>query len=121
MSEDVRPFRIEIPEDDLRYLRDRLATARWPGELPAVGWTRGIPLDYLRELAEYWRTGYDWRRQEARLNGYPQFITEIDGQRVHFMHVRSDRPDAKPLLVTHGFPSTVAEFLYLIEPLVNPT
>jgi len=120
MSEQLRPFRIEIPEADLEYLRRRLATARWPGELPDVGWTRGVPLDYLRGLADHWRTGYDWRAQEARLNDYPQWTTEIDGQTVHFLHVRSDRPDAKPLLITHGFPSSVAEFRYLIEPLVHP-
>jgi pimeloyl-ACP methyl ester carboxylesterase len=120
MSDDVQPFRIDIPEADLSDLRQRLGAARWAGELPGVGWTRGIPRDYLRELAEHWRSGYDWRAQEARLNRYPQFITEIDGQRIHFLHVRSDRPDAKPLLITHGFPSSVAEFLHLIEPLVSP-
>src|SRR6266542_647499 len=120
MSDAIQPFRIEIPQADLDYLRDRLANARWPGELPGVGWTRGVPLGYLAELAEYWRTQYDWRAQEAQLNQYPQFITEIDGQRIHFLHVRSDQADAKPLLITHGFPSSVAEFLYLIEPLVNP-
>jgi pimeloyl-ACP methyl ester carboxylesterase len=120
MSDQIRPFRIEIPQADLDYLHDRLAGARWPGELPGVGWTRGVPLGYLRELAEYWRTRYDWRAQEAKLNRYPQFTTEIDGQRIHFLHVESDRPDAKPLLITHGFPSSVAEFLHLIEPLVNP-
>jgi pimeloyl-ACP methyl ester carboxylesterase len=120
MTDDLRPFRIEIPDADLEYLHGRLATARWPGELPDVGWTRGVPLGHLRELADYWRTGYDWRAQEARLNHYPQWTTEIDGQTVHFLHVRSDRPDAKPLLITHGFPSSVAEFLYLIEPLVHP-
>jgi pimeloyl-ACP methyl ester carboxylesterase len=121
MSEQIHPFRIEIPSADLDYLHDRLATARWPGQLPGVGWTRGVPLDYLTELADHWRTGYDWRGQEARLNQYPQFTTEIDGQRIHFLHVRSDRPDATPLLITHGFPSSVAEFLHLIEPLVDPT
>ena len=120
MSDEIRPFRIEIPQADLDYLHDRLANARWPGELPGVGWARGVPLGYLKELAEYWRTGYDWRAQEAQLNRYPQFTTEIDGQRIHFLHVRSDQPDAKPLLITHGFPSSVAEFLQLIEPLVNP-
>ena len=120
MSDEIRPFRIEIPEADLDYLHDRLSTARWPGELPGVGWTRGIPLGHLKELAEYWRTQHDWRAQEARLNRYPQFTTDIDGQRIHFLHVRSDRPDARPLLITHGYPSSVAEFLYLIEPLVNP-
>ena len=116
----MNPFRVQIPEADLDYLHRRLADARWPGELPGVGWSRGVPLDYLTDLAEYWRTGYDWRAQEAALNRYPQFTTEIDGQRIHFLHVRSDRPEAKPLLITHGFPSSVAEFLHLIEPLVNP-
>jgi pimeloyl-ACP methyl ester carboxylesterase len=120
MSTSIQSFRIEIPEADLDYLHGRLASARWPAESPGPGWTRGIPLDELQELAEYWRAGYDWRAGEARLNGYPQFTTEIDGQRVHFLHVRSARPDAKPLLITHGFPSSVAEFLSLIEPLVNP-
>jgi pimeloyl-ACP methyl ester carboxylesterase len=121
MSEQVKPFRIEIGAADLDYLHDRLATARWPGELPGVGWSRGVPLDHLKELAEHWRTRFDWRAQEAHLNRYPQFTTEIDGQRIHFVHVRSDRADAQPLLITHGFPSSVAEFLHLFEPLTNPT
>ena len=116
----TNPFRIDIPQADLDHLHRRLADARWPGELPGVGWSRGVPLDHLVELAGYWRTGYDWRAEEAKLNRYPQFTTEIDGQRIHFLHVRSDRPDAKALLITHGFPSSVAEFLHLIEPLVNP-
>ena len=120
MNDEIHRFRIEVPQSDLDDLHDRLAEARWPGEVPGVGWTRGVPLDYLSELAEYWRTRYDWRAREAELNEYPQFTTEIDGQRIHFMHVRSDRPDAKPLLITHGFPSSVAEFLRLIEPLVDP-
>jgi epoxide hydrolase len=120
MSDRIQPFRIEIPQADIEYLHSRLANARWPGELPGVGWGRGIPLGYLKELAEYWRTQYDWRVQEALLNQYPQFTTEIDGQRLHFLHVRSDHPGARPLLITHGFPSSVAEFLQLIQPLVNP-
>ncbi|MDF5757345.1 epoxide hydrolase family protein [Spongiactinospora sp. TRM90649] len=120
ISDRIRPFHIEIPQADIDYLHDRLAGARWPGESPGVEWARGVPPAYLQELAEYWRTRYDWRAQEARLNRYPQFTTEIDGQRVHFLHVRSDQPDAKPLLITHGFPSSVAEFLHLIEPLVDP-
>lgn len=120
MNDEIHRFRIEIRQADLDDLHDRLANARWPGELPGVGWTRGVPLGVLRELAEYWRTRHDWRAREAELNGYPQFTTQIDGQRIHFMHVRSDRPDAKPLLITHGFPSSVAEFLYLVEPLVDP-
>ena len=121
MSDDgIRPFRIEIPQAEVDYLHDRLRKARWPGELPGVEWTRGIPLGYLKELAGYWRTQYDWRAAEAQLNSCPQFITEIDGQTIHFLHVRSERPGAKPLLITHGFPSSVAEFLSLIEPLASP-
>ena len=120
MSDAIQPFRIEIPQADVEDLHERLANARWPGELPGAEWTRGIPPGYLRELAAYWRTQYDWRAAEAQLNQYPQFATEIDGQRIHFLHVRSGQPGAKPLLITHGFPSSVAEFLQLIEPLVNP-
>ena len=116
----IHPFRIEIPQDELDYLHGRLAGARWPGEVPGTGWSRGIPRADLAELADYWRTGYDWRAAEAQLNSYPQFTTEIDGQRIHFLHVRSDRPGVKPLLVTHGYPSSVAEFLHLIEPLTSP-
>ncbi|MBF6469987.1 epoxide hydrolase [Nocardia beijingensis] len=120
MSLDIRPFRIDIPTAELDYLRDRLTNARWATAVPGAGWERGIPLDDLRELAEYWCTRFDWRAREAELNEFPQFVTEIDGQRIHFMHVRSARPDATPLLLTHGFPSSVAEFLRLIEPLTNP-
>jgi epoxide hydrolase len=120
MTTEISPFRIAIPQADVDYLHDRLTHARWPGELPGVGWSRGMPLADLRELAGYWRDGFDWRAQEARLNAFPQFTTEIDGQRIHFLHVRSSRPDATPLLITHGFPSSVAEFVQLIDPLVNP-
>jgi pimeloyl-ACP methyl ester carboxylesterase len=121
MSGDIRPFRIEIPQSDLDSLNGRLASARWPGELPGVGWSRGVPLGYLKDLAGHWRTRYDWRAAEAQLNSYPQFTVEIDGQRIHFLHVESGQPGAKPLLITHGYPSTVAEFLHLIGPLVNPS
>src|SRR6201999_3839912 len=114
------PFRIEIPQADLDDLRRRLADTRWPTELPDTGWDRGVPLGYLAELAEYWRTEFDWRAAEARLNAYPQFTTEIDGATVHFLHVRSPEPDATPLLVTHGWPGAVAEFLDVIGPLGNP-
>jgi epoxide hydrolase len=120
MSGDIKPFRIEIDQTDVDYLHDRLAHARWPGELTGVGWSRGAPLGWLKELAGYWRNKYEWRTSEARLNQYPQFTTEIDGQRIHFLHVRSGRSGAKPLLITHGFPSSVAEFLPLIEPLTSP-
>jgi len=120
MTNEIKPFRIEIDQTDVDYLHDRLAHARWPGELAGVGWNRGAPLGWLKELAGYWRNEYEWRTSEARLNQYPQFTTEIDGQRIHFLHVRSGRPGAKPLLITHGFPSSVAEFLGLIEPLTSP-
>jgi pimeloyl-ACP methyl ester carboxylesterase len=116
----IHPFHIEIPDAQLGDLRDRLAHTRWPVELPGVGWSRGVPLGYLRELAEYWRTGYDWRAQEAQLNQVPQFTTEIDGQNVHFLHVRSPEPDALPLIVTHGWPGSIVEFLDVIGPLTDP-
>jgi len=120
MNEAIHPFQVEIPQADLDYLHNRLSGARWPGEIPGTGWSRGIPRDQLAELADYWRTRYDWRAAEAQLNSYPQFTTEIDGQRIHFLHVRSGQPDAMPLLVTHGYPSSVAEFLPLIERLTSP-
>jgi len=116
----IREFRIEVPEADLDDLRVRLARTRWPAQLPGAGWDRGVPVDYLAGLAEYWRTGYDWRRHEERLNQFPQFVTEIDGQTIQFLHVRSPEPDALPLIVTHGYPSSVAEFLQVIGPLTDP-
>ncbi|OLT19114.1 epoxide hydrolase [Actinomadura sp. CNU-125] len=116
----MRPFRIEIPQADIDDLRRRIAETRWADELPGVGWDRGVPLHYLRGLADYWRTGFDWRAAEARLNEIPQFTTEIDGETIHFMHVRSPEPDALPLLMTHGWPGSVAEFLKVIGPLSDP-
>jgi hypothetical protein len=91
-DEAVEPFRIRIPQDDVDDLRDRLARTRWPDQLPGAGWDYGIALEYVQDLAEYWRTGYDWRVQEQRLNAFPQFTTTVDGQRVHFLHVRSAEP-----------------------------
>ena len=119
---EIRPFRIEIPQAELDVLRLRLADARFPEPVPGdvADWSRGVPLSYLRELAEYWRTGYDWRAQEAALNEFPQFTTEIDGQTIHFLHVRSPEPDAVPLLITHGYPGSVAEFLKIVGPLADP-
>ncbi|HEU4398152.1 MAG TPA: epoxide hydrolase, partial [Actinomycetota bacterium] len=117
---EIRPFRIAIPQADLDDLGDRLARTRWPDELPGVGWSRGVPLAYLKQLTGYWRSGYDWRRQEARLNQFPQFTTIIDGQAIHFLHVRSPEPDALPLLVIHGYPSSIVEFLEVVGPLTNP-
>jgi microsomal epoxide hydrolase len=116
----VIPFRIDIPESALDDLRERLAGTRWPAEIPGSGWSRGVPLDYLKDLAAYWKDGYDWRAAEARLNTFPQFTTEIDGTRVHFLHVRSPEPDAKPLIITHGWPGSFVEFLDVIGPLTDP-
>jgi pimeloyl-ACP methyl ester carboxylesterase len=121
-STEIRPFRIEIPQADLDDLRGRLANTRWPDPAPdgRTDFGRGIPLPYLRELATYWGGDFDWRAQEARLNEYPQFLTEIDGQTIHFLHVRSAEADATPLIITHGYPSSVVEFLELIGPLTDP-
>ncbi|WP_020670874.1 epoxide hydrolase family protein [Amycolatopsis nigrescens] len=116
----MQPFRIEIPEADLVDLRRRLADTRWPVDPPGEPWRRGVPTSYLQELVEYWRTTFDWRAAEAELNRYPQFVTEIDGTNVHFLHVRSPEPDATPLLLTHGWPGSVAEFLDVIGPLSDP-
>lgn len=116
----MRPFRIQIPQSELEDMKHRIAATRWPEEIPGAGWSRGVPLAYLKELAEYWRTGYDWRSAESRLNRLPQFITEIDGVDVHFMHVKSAVKGALPILLTHGWPSTVVEFLEIIGPLTDP-
>ncbi|HSO53616.1 MAG TPA: epoxide hydrolase, partial [Actinomycetes bacterium] len=117
---EIRPFRVEVSDEALDDLRNRLAGTRWPGEVPGAGWSRGVPLGYLKELAGYWRDGFDWRKQEAELNQVPQFTTEIDGQTIHFLHVRSPEPGALPLLVTHGYPGSVVEFLDLLGPLSDP-
>jgi pimeloyl-ACP methyl ester carboxylesterase len=117
---EVRPFRIEVAQTDLDDLRGRLAHTRWPDELPEAGWDYGVPLGYLTELADYWRTSYDWRTQEAKLNAFAQFTTTIDGATIHFLHVRSPEPDALPLILTHGWPGSVAEFLKVIGPLSDP-
>jgi microsomal epoxide hydrolase len=116
----IRPFRIDIPQADLDDLQARLARTRWPDQLPGVGWDYGIPLEYVKELAEYWRTSYDWRAHEKRLNAFAQFTTTIDGQNIHFLHVRSPEPDALPLIITHGWPGSIAEFMEVIGPLTDP-
>ncbi|GAA1251605.1 epoxide hydrolase [Prauserella halophila] len=119
-SFEVEPFEISVPQAELDDLRERLARARWPDELDGVGWDHGVPAGYVRELAAYWRDGFDWRAQERRLNAYPQFAADVAGQRVHFLHVRSPEPDALPLLLVHGWGTTFAEFLDVIGPLTEP-
>src|SRR5262245_48090757 len=116
----IQPFTIAIPQADLDDLRERLARTRWPDEVPGVGWSRGVPLDYLKQLAEYWRSSYDWRQHEAKLNQFPQFTTEIDNQTIHFLHLRSREPDALPLILIHSWPGSIAEFMRLIGPLTDP-
>ncbi|GGS96781.1 microsomal epoxide hydrolase [Planobispora rosea] len=122
MSDDtaIRPFRIDIPRADLDDLHDRLRRTRFPGELPGVGWDRGVPQSYLKELVDYWATSYDWREHEAKINAFPQFTTTIDGQDIHFLHVRSPEADATPLILTHGWPGSIVEFLDVIGPLTDP-
>jgi pimeloyl-ACP methyl ester carboxylesterase len=116
----MEKFEIDIPQADLDDLRDRLTRTRWPRQLPGDDWSRGVPLDYLRDLAGYWADGYDWRAHEARLNEFPQYLTEIAGLEVHFIHVRSKEPDALPLILTHGWPNSIVEFTGLIGPLTEP-
>jgi pimeloyl-ACP methyl ester carboxylesterase len=116
----LRPFRIDIPQSQLDDLKTRLANTRWPEELPGVGWSRGVPVGYLQEVADYWRTSFDWRAQEAALNQYPQYQTTIDGQNLHFLHVPSPEPEARPLLLLHGWPGGVVDFLDVIGPLSDP-
>ncbi len=130
---EIKPFRIDIPQADLDDLADRLARVRWANELPAdqvtdgvqrgpvtPGWEYGVPLEYVQRLVAYWRDGYNWREWEAKLNAYPQFTTVIDGQQIHFLHVRSPEPDATPLILTHGWPNSVFEYLDLIDRLTDP-
>jgi epoxide hydrolase len=120
MSADLEPFRIEIPDVQLGDLRERLASTRWPERETVDDWSQGIPLSYVQELCEHWRTSYDWRVAEARLNDLPQFRTELDGLNIHFIHVRSANEDAVPLFLTHGWPGSVLEFMKVIDPLTNP-
>jgi pimeloyl-ACP methyl ester carboxylesterase len=120
VDETIRPFHIDIPESGLADLRDRLARTRWPEALPGAGWERGVPVAYLKGLTDYWRDEFDWRAQETRLNAFPQFTTGIDGQSIHFQHVRSPEADALPLMLIHGWPGSFVEFVDLIGPLSDP-
>jgi microsomal epoxide hydrolase len=120
MGDELRPFRVDVPDAVLADLRDRLTRTRWPDQIPGSGWGYGTDLEYLRDLCETWRTSFDWRKQEERFNRWPHFLTDIDSQQVHFIHARSPEPDALPLIVTHGWPGSVAEFLDVIGPLSDP-
>ncbi|ULN34431.1 epoxide hydrolase family protein [Mycolicibacterium smegmatis] len=118
-SDLIRPFRIDVPDAVLDDLKDRLARTRWPEAETVDDWSQGIPLAYTRELAEYWADGYDWRTREAALNRFDHHVTELDGLDIHFIHQRSSKPDAFPLLITHGWPGSIVEFHKVIEPLTE--
>jgi pimeloyl-ACP methyl ester carboxylesterase len=117
----IRPFRVNVPEADLTELRRRIHATRWPDKETVPDQTQGVQLAMMQKLARYWETDYDWRKCEARLNAYPQFITEIDGLDIHFIHARSKHDNALPLIVTHGWPGSPIEQLKIIDPLTNPT
>ena len=119
-SATIRPFKMHVPDGVLIDLRHRLAETKWPDQLPGTTWEYGADIKKVRELADYWQTGYDWRAQEAKINRFDQFTTEIDGQQIYFIHQRSPRPDAIPLMLIHGWPGSIVEFLALIEPLTDP-
>jgi pimeloyl-ACP methyl ester carboxylesterase len=117
----VREFRVEVPEEELTELRRRVNATRWPERETVTDDSQGVRLALMQEMARYWGTGYDWRTCEAKLNDLPNFLTEIDGLDIHFIHVRSPHEDALPLIVTHGWPGSIIEQLKIIEPLTNPT
>jgi pimeloyl-ACP methyl ester carboxylesterase len=118
---EVRPFRIDVPEEDLVDLRRRIAATQWPEKETVADESQGVPLATMQELARYWATDYDWRKCEEKLNALPQFMTEIDGLDIHFIHVRSEHEDALPLIVTHGWPGSIIEQLKILGPLTDPT
>src|SRR5689334_14730806 len=117
----IRPFQVRVPEEELTELRRRIKATRWPDKETVNDGTQGVQLAFTQALARYWATDYDWRKCEAKLNSYPQFITEIDGLDIHFIHVRSKHEDAMPLIVTHGWPGSPTEQLKIIDPLTQPT
>ena len=116
----IAPFRVDVPDAVLEDLRDRLARTRLPNQVEGAGWDQGTELGFLADLLAYWRDGFDWRAAEARINAFDQFVTEVDGQRIHFVHQRSPEPGALPLLISHGWPGSVVEFLDVIGPLTDP-
>jgi len=120
-SAEIRPFRIAVPDDVLVDLQSRLERTRWPDEIDGAGWGYGVELAYMKELVDHWRTKYDWRAEERKLNAIPQFVTTIDGVDLHFWHIRSKHAGALPLVITHGWPGSVVEFLKIIGPLTDPT
>jgi pimeloyl-ACP methyl ester carboxylesterase len=121
MSEEIRPFKIHIDDAELADLKRRLRATRWPDAQTVGDWGQGIPLHYVQKVCDYWAHEYDWRKTEARLNALPQFQTDLDGVSIHFLHIRSRHADALPLVLTHGWPGSVIEFLKIIPALTDPT
>src|ERR687890_544451 len=117
----IRRFQVNFPETELTELRRRIKATRWPEKEPVADQSQGVQLATMQKLAHYWATEYDWRKVEARLNALPNFITEIDGLDIHFIHVRSKHENALPVIVTHGWPGSIIEQLKIVDPLVNPT
>jgi hypothetical protein len=120
-SDAIRPFHVNVPETELIELRRRINATKWPEGETVHDASQGVELATIQALARYWGTEYDWRKIEAKLNALPQFITEIDGLDIHFIHVRSKHEDALPLIVTHGWPGSITEQMKIIDPLTNPT
>lgn len=120
MSTDLRPFIVQVSDEAIADLRRRLAATRWPAKETVDDWSQGLPLAYAKSLAQHWATGYDWRATEARLNTYPQYLTEVDGLDLHLLHAESPHPGATPLLLLHGWPSSITEHLDVLEPLTHP-
>jgi hypothetical protein len=120
-SDQIRPFKVNVPEAELADLRRRIDATKWPDRETVTDASQGVQFATMQKLTRYWTTEYDWRKVEARLNALPQFITGIDGLDIHFIHVRSKHENALPLIVTHGWPGSVIEQLKIIDPLTNPT
>jgi len=121
VTEAVTSFRVVTSSAAISDARRRLQATRWPERQPTDDWRQGVPLAKIKALVAYWRTAYDWRRLDRRLNAYPQFRAEIDGLGIHFLHVRSPHEHARPIILTHGWPGSIVEFLNVIGPLTNPT
>lgn len=116
----MRQFKVQISDKDIDYLKQRLANARWTHATAQSGWEKGVPVDYLKNVTDYWLNQFDWKKQEAELNKHPHFITEIEGQQIHYLHIKSPRANAVPLMLIHGWPGSFADFTRVIEPLTNP-
>src|SRR5215469_2907969 len=121
MGDEIRPFKIRVSEADLEDLKKRQRATRWPDPQTVPDWSQGVPLDYVQKVCEYWARDYDWRKIEARLNALPQFRTDLDGLAIYFLHIRSPHSDAAPLILTHGWPGSVIEFLKVIPALTDPS